>query len=236
MSGVSYPDRNHYAQNRVLDRMQQRGEPMILRHVSLLAGQEGFKNPPDIVGAVTVTAGSTHTGQVYLGLTGPSIIGRLVPGDQIVIGPTTLTVVTMPVGVMTDTDGIPVVDLSGHPTFGSPPNYHADSLAWGNVLSVVPVSGIVDPAPLLGGVAAFVFHADQTVYGTTLSYYSMQQMGWVQVDGLGLSLAGKGITPEPKVNDVLLIDAADGRQMHSVVNVGRKFSNGVDFLFPVQAR
>lgn len=232
------PERAEYVAQRVLARMQQRGEPMLLRRVSLLAGPEPFRNPPDLpedLTGTTIVAGSNTGGQNYVGISGPTIMGRLVVGDQISVGATLLTVMTMPVNVMTDADGIPVVDGSGNPTFGSPPVYHVDSLAWDNALKVVPVLSLVDPATLIGqAVTAFRFANDANVFGNPMSVYQRTALGWTEVTDLTMNIAGYNVTPPPKVNDLLVL-TAEGNARRAIVDIGSRFSNGQNFLFSVRA-
>lgn len=228
------PLRNTYIQDRVFQRMRSRGEQLAIRRISILAGPEPFKNPPDVSADLAVTAVSTHTGQVYLGITGGTITGRLIAGDQLTIGSTVLTVVTMPVNVLTTPDGIPAVDGSGHPTFGVPTIYQADALAWNNVLPVVPVTGIVDPTPLLNQpVALLSFANDQVAYGNPLTYEQMTALGWVEMDRIGYAIAAQNTDP-PKVNDLLIL-LQSGGEKRAITQVGRRFSNGVQFLYNVQA-
>jgi hypothetical protein len=225
--------RNEYVAQRVLARMKSRGQPMTLRAISMLAGPEPFRNPPDVAG-LTVIAGSHTAGQSYIGLAGSTVIGRLVPGDKVTVGAVVMTVQTMPANVLTDADGISQVNPSTlNPLFGSPPSYHADTLAWGNKFPVVAVDLPADPSVLVGQtVTATTFVGDQLVYGNFISAERMVAMGWVEIDSIGVSLAGRGINPQPKVNDLLFIDA----EKRSIMQVGRRASNGVNFLYPVQAR
>lgn len=327
---TGYPQRNSYVANRSLTRMQGRGEPMTLRRISMLDGPEAFKNPPDLSDDLTVVAANEIDGQAYFNIAGSTILGRLVPGDLITTAGngqhrTTWRVVTMPVTVSTDSDGIPQVDGSGAPTFGSTLVYNTDSLAWDNVLPVVPVefvhgpiianvpatwsvsgssltlapglwdaagfvlnddlrlTGVPPPDDALNGVFLFVhagsdptlalyghpdglvdasfssititiepagdpditlcigqtvatsFAADLPIFGNQLTSYQMTAMGWTEVDGIGLNLAAKGIDPPPKVNDVILL-VSDGNDKRSIVQLGRRSSNGVNFLFPVQVK
>lgn len=243
--------RNAYVADRVQRRMRDRGEAMTLRRISLLTGPQPFKNPPDLSAGAMVTAASLTGGQTYVRVAVPSAIGRLIPGDILTArwstpGPAhtaTMTVMTMPANVMTDGDGIPLVDGSGHPVFGTPPVYHADSLAWDGAFPVVPVTapvlgsgGILVLADIVGAAVVFTFLTDATVYGNPLTYRQMTELGWIEVDGVGLALAAKGIDPPPAVNDVILIGASDGIRKLSITQVSRVFSNGTNFMFPVQAR
>src|SRR5262249_23161546 len=80
----------------------------------------------------------------------------------------------------------------------------------------------------------FSFHADETVYGNPLSLERMQALGWVEVDAIGVSIASHQVSTEPKVNDVVLLNG--GADKPSILQVGRRSSNGVDFLYPAQLR
>lgn len=321
--------RNLYAARRVLSRMKNRGEPMILRHVSLVSGPVPFRNPPDISPNLAVVAANQITGQDYLNLAGHTGVGRLVPGDKIVCAPsppvpgTTWTVQTMPMTIATDTDGVPQVDIAGAPIVGAPLLYRPDAVAWDNVFPVVPVvfahgpvmeginvtidilgtltvdgggltaegfaaadvvtiagalapnddingvpltiasltdsiittgslpGGLVDGvianvtltrtsadagdlASTIGATVSAIFAADETVYGNPLTYQQMTELGWVELDTIGLSIAGHGITAPPKVNDLILIGA--GRDKRSILQLGRRYSNDIQFLYYVQAR
>jgi hypothetical protein len=328
---MPFPQRPAYVQRRVYRRMQDRGEPMVLRRVSMINGPEPFKNPPDVSDDLFVFQ-ATHVGlgADYLNIQGTTAIGRLVPGDQIVCaGPpeTTWIVTPMPtmVTVETDSDGISQVDGSGSPIFGPATPYRADALAWDNTFPVVPVSFVhgpqllsitltLDPVAntlilpaggftdaalaatdvitiegaigtnaaindvlltltsvtdttltmtgLPGGLVAgglpyvtltvvggpdtdilgvqnedveLVFMADQEVFGNPIRIERMVAMGWVEADTIGISIAGYGIDPPPKVNDLLIMTGAnEGKR--SIIQVGRNESNGVTFLFPVQAK
>ena len=234
------PRRNEYVARRVRARMVNRGEPMILRHVSLLPGPQPFRSPPDTA-QVNVRAVNTIDGQVYLNLAGDAAQGRLVPGDVILCASGTARVVTMPTTITTDSDGIPQVDPDGAPVVGSPIVYSPDTLAWDNVFPVVPVDFSIDPlyagdpAVILHQLAEFKFLADETVYGNPLSYEQMTAMGWVEVDTIGLSLAGFGVSTPPKVNDIIIL-VASGGERRAILQTGRRFSNGQNFLLPVQVR
>lgn len=231
--------RNQYVAQRIGARMKSRGEAMVLRRVSMLAGPEPFKNPPDVSADLTVVAGNLIGSQQYLNLEGSTAIGRLVPGDQVFAlgSPVALwTVVTMPANVMTDSDGIPQVDGSGAPLFGTPPVYNADTLAApDNSFPVVPVTGSADVTLMVGRTVSFAFLSDATVYGNALSLEQMTRMGWVEVDAIGLSIAAHGVNPPPKVNDLIILTSSGGEK-RAIIQTGRRFSNGTNFLFPVQAR
>jgi hypothetical protein len=231
--------RNQYVAQRIGARMKSRGEAMVLRRISMLPGPEPFKNPPDVSDDLTVVAGNLISGQQYLNLAGSTAIGRLVPGDQVIsVGSPNViwTVVTMPPTVMTDSDGIPQVDGSGAPLFGTPPVYHADTLAApANSFPVVPVTGAFDVTQMPGHLVSFVFFADATVYGNPLSLEQMTRMGWIEVDAIGLSIAAHGVNPPPKVNDLIIL-VSSGNEKRAIIQTGRRFSNGTNFLFPVQAR
>jgi hypothetical protein len=231
--------RNKYVARRVLARMQSRGEAMTLRRISMLAGPEPYANPANVTDDVTVTAATVIGGQAYLNLTASTATGRLIAGDQITstsFDPvaTPCTVVGMPNTVMTNSDGIPQVDETGAPVLGAPPPavYNADALAWNNQFPVVPVSFAGDVTTLINTVVDIVFAADLQVYGTVLTYEQMVKMGWIEVDTIGLSLAAYLIDPPPKVNDIIIVND----EKRSILQTGRRFSNGVNFLFPVQVR
>lgn len=236
------PTRDKYVARRVLARMRNRGDAMVLRRVSLLPGPEPFKSPPDISADLDVTKVSVIDGQIYLAIDATTIAGRLVPGDRILnsavgISDPPCLVVTMPLVVMTDLDGIPQVDVDGAPVIGAPPalSYHADSLAGGNRFPVVPVSFAGDP-DLLSGPMSLLFAADVKVYGNPLTFEQMTALGWVEIDTLGYMLAAKNIDPPPAVNDLIVIFTAQGPEVRAIVQVGRKYGGGVNYSFPVQAR
>lgn len=230
------PLRNEYVRDRIGQRMQSRGEQLLLRRISLRAGPQPYPNPPNVSADLVVDAVSTHSGQVYLHISGGTVIGRLIAGDKLTVLSTVLTVVTMPASVMTDSDGIPVVDGSDHPIFGSPPVYVADTLAWNNEFPVVPVAGIVDPTPLLNQpVSSFTFVNDQVAYGNPLTFEKMTALGWVEVDRVGYAIAARGLSSAPKVNDQIIL-VQSGGQKRAIMQVGPRFSNGVDFLYNVQAQ
>jgi hypothetical protein len=231
--------RNRYVQNRVAVRMKQRGEPIILRSVSMLNGPEPFRNPPDLSDDITVTAGSITNGQAFIGLAGSTITGRLVPGDQILLADvlaTTLTVLAMPDWVATDVDGIPEVDANGDPVVGEPLIYYSDTLAAENGFPVIAVEGVADPTTLLdAAVDDIVFAADQTCYGIQMSRQQMVEMGWVEMDSIGVQLAAQGLGDlQPKVNDQLIFGATN--DIRSIMSINRRAIGGVAFTLQIQAR
>lgn len=229
------PLRNQYVQSRIGARMQSRGEQVLLRTISLFAGSEPFQNPPEITDDLTVVAASTDASRVFIGLHATSVIGRLVPGDIIRIGATFLTVLPMPADVVTDADGIPQLDSDLHPIFGSPPVVNTDTLGWAHRFPVVCVSGILDPTPLVNqAVSALTFVNDQVGYGNPLTLEKMTAMGWVEVDRIGYAIAAFGLTRPPKVNDLLILSQSGGRKC-AITQVSPRFSNGIDFLYNVQA-
>lgn len=230
------PLRNQYVAQRTLARMKSRGEAMVLRRISMLAGPEPFKNPPDTEN-LAVVAANVVLGQTYLNIAGSVAIGRLIPGDQVICHgtfDTVWTVVAMPATVLTDSDGIAEVDGAGAPIFGIPAIYNADTLAANNQFPVVAVSG-TGTVPGPGQPVTLVFAADATVYGNALSYQQAVALGWVEVDTLNLGLAAHNVDPPPKVNDLLILTSSGGEK-RAILQTGRRFSNGVNFLFPVQAR
>lgn len=232
MSGTR---RNTYVQRRVFQRMTNRGEQMLLRRITLSPGPEPFKNPPDISADIKITTANTIDGQVYFRLAGTTAIGRLVPGDEIIATGTTAmtwTVVTMPNTVLTDSDGIAQVDGAGTPLFDTPVVYSEDALGWDNCFPVVPVRGTDDPALAVNLPLELRFVAEQRVFGSIMTYEQYTAMGWTEVDAIGLSIAAKGIDPPPQVNDVIIVN----NEKRSVLQLGRKLSNGINFLFPVQVR
>jgi hypothetical protein len=241
---LSCYSRNQYVQDRVAARMEQRGEPMILRSVSELSGPEPYRNPPDLSADLLVTAGSYFTPQAFIGITGTTVTGRLVPGDRIVVdatmampaNPTTLVVMPMPANVMTDGDGIPITDVDGNPVFGTPAIYRADTLARGNAFPVVAVSGTTIPETLVGdAVMKTIYAADLTVFGWQMSREKMVALGWIELDSIGIEISGKGIPPpQPKVNDQIIF--AGGSDLRAIMTVGVRAINGVSFLFQLQAR
>jgi hypothetical protein len=234
--------RNDYVARRTQTRMKSRGEAMVLRRVSLLPGPEPFKSPPDVSNDLTVNKVSVIDGQIYLEIIGSTVSGRLVPNDRLINAGVGLSdppclVVTMPMVVVTDADGIPQVDSDGAPVISADPPafYHADSLAGGNRFPVVPVSFSGDPNMLLGP-AHLIFAADVPVYGNPLTFEQMVALGWVEIDTIGFALAARGLEPPPKVNDMIVIFTSEGPELRAIVQIGRKSSNAVNFIFQVQAR
>jgi hypothetical protein len=239
------PRRFQYVADRVNARMQNRGETMVVRHVSLLSGAAPFKNPPDVSSDLAVTAGSLTGGQNYIGLAGATIIGRLQVGDGLLLlsGSTSVsvTVQAMPATVLTDADGIPQVDGSGHPVFGSPIAYNADALAWDNALPVVPVSppvvaGTSTPVDVStlpdAAVTDLIFQADDAVHGVPLPRSRMVAMGWIEVDRIGISFGSAGLLSEPKINDLVLLNG--GTEKRSIVALNPLNRGGIDLLYQAQ--
>ena len=232
--------RNNYVQRRVRARMQSRGDPMVLRRVADLAGPAPYLNPPDVspdveVNNVYVDGG----GQTYFRLAATTAIGRLVSGDRLVVGglsATDWTVVTMPQTVLTDSDGIPQTDADGNPLFGTPLLYYPDALSSNDMFPVVPVTPVVAGSNAAGTLAqplSFVFAADQAVYGYTMTYEQATALGWTELDTLAVRLAAWRVDPPPKTNDMVLLN---GGEIRSVVQTGRVFRDGVNFMYPVQLR
>lgn len=228
---------------RVGARYAQRGEPMTLRVVSALPGPVPYPNPPNVSGDLVVATGVTSLGHAYLGITGSSIIGRLVAGDLIntldSMGNVlvTWTVGTMPDTILTNSDGIAEAAMDGTPVVGSPTIYNADSLAANDAWLVIPVSapGAPDPVASIGDAVSFVFQADASVFGTQMSRQRMISIGWVEVDTIGLSIAGynAGAVARPKVNDkVVMLDGT----VRAIINSGDISRNGTEFLYQVQVR
>lgn len=235
------PTREQYIAQRVGARMQNRGEPMTLRRVSLLNGPVPYRNPPDVSADAVVATGVTLGGQAYLGISGSSINGRLIAGDQIITGgttPVTWLVGTMPTTVATDSDGIPRTMPDGSPIAGTPTPYCPDSLAANDAWPVIPVSapGSPDPRQTIGQSVSFIFTADQAVYGAQISYERMTAMGWTEVDAIGLNIAAYNagaVLPPPKVDDLVLLATGDKR---AIITAGQISRNGVMFTYPVQVR
>lgn len=234
------PSREQYVAQRIGARMQQRGEPMTLRRVSLTGGPVPYANPPDVSSDTAVTTGVTVAGQAYLGLGGSTVVGRLLPGDQVICtgatGTTTWTVVAMPTNILTDSDGIPMVAADGTPQTGTPTIYNAAALAANDAFPCIPVTapGAPDPAANIGNSVSFAFVADQPVYGYTLSFEEMTALGWTEVDAIGLRLAAwsGGPLQRPDVNDVVIVSG----KPRSIVSLGPIFRNGVDLAYVIQAR
>ncbi len=228
--------RAQYVQDRVAGRMQSRGEEIILRAVSELAGPEPYRNPPDLsLSDLMVIAGSVTGGQAFIAISGTTVTGRLVPGDKLMVNSSLLTVMAMPPTVMTDGDGIPLTDIAGNPVFGTPTVTFTDTLSRDNGFPVVAVSGTTAPASLIGKrVIRTNYAADLAVYGYQLSRTKMWAMGWVELDSIGVMIAGKGVpAPQPKINDQLIFAGGDIR---SIMSVGVQSLNGVNFSFQIQAR
>jgi hypothetical protein len=235
------PTRAQYVAQRVGARMQERGDSMQLRRVSMLAGPVPYRNPPDYSADLVVTTGVRVGGQAYLGIRGSSVIGRLVPGDKVVCAttptPTTWTVIAMPVSVGTDADGIPLASTGGVPFAGTPTPYRADSLAANNAWPVIPVTapGTPDPALSIGVATSLIFAADVTVYGVPLSLTKMTAMGWTEVDTVGLSMAAYNagpITPAPKVDDQIIVNG----KLRSILSASEVTRQSTGLIYQVQAR
>lgn len=236
--------REQYVAWRVGTRMQERGEPMVLRRISMSDGPQPYPNPPDVASDVTVATGVSVTGQVYFGLVGTAINGRLIAGDQLVCSAapgsmalTTWTVMAMPNTIATDADGVPIVGSDGTPHVAAPTKYTADSLAAANrfpCVPVTPVSGTPDPAASIGDSVSFIYQADQALYGTTLSFNEMALAGWTEVDSVGLRLAAYTNAPvaPPKINDQIILAG----QLRSIVAVLPTFRSGVQLSYVVQAK
>jgi hypothetical protein len=229
--------RNRYVQNRVAQRMQSRGEAMILRRVHKMTGPVPYINPPDVSTDITVATGVTATdGNAYLGLSASAANGRLVAGDQILAGAITWTVRRMPTDILTDADGIPIADGSGNPSFGIPTIYWPDALAADNAWPVIFVTapGTPNPAGSIGQPVRFCFAADTTVYGKVLSLEEMTEKGWTQVNSIGASIAAMAdghLVAPPAVDDLIWING----EQRSIMAVGPVFRAGVDFLYSLQA-
>jgi hypothetical protein len=137
----------------------------------------------------------------------------------------------MPPNVMTDADGIPVVDDDLNPTFGTPVVTFTDTLARNNAFPVVAVSGTTTPAALVAlPVTSTVYAADMTVYGYQMSREKMVALGWVELDSIGVEIAGKGVpAPQPKINDQIIFVDGNGEfsDLRSVMQVGVKSLRGI---------
>jgi hypothetical protein len=229
--------RGQYVQDRIAGRMQSRGEPMILRSVSELIGIEPYRNPPDLSADLEVVAGSTTGGQAFIGLAGTTVTGRLVPGDQLTVNGTLLTVMPMPPNVMTDADGIPVVDDNLNPIFGTPVTTFTDTLGRNNAFPVVVVSGTTTPEmPVALPVTR---RSMPPTHGYAQMSREKMAMGWVELDSIGVIIAGKGVpAPQPKINDqIIFIDGTGAfTDLRSVMTVGVQSLKGVNFTFQLQAR
>lgn len=237
------PSREQYIAQRVGARMAERGEPMVLRRVSKLSGPVPYTNPPDVSGNPRVVTAAVVDGQAYLGIRASSIIGRLVPGDQVQCAAsfggavvTTWTVGIMPTNVATDTDGIVSVDNTGAPSLGTPTPYFPDALAASDQWLAIPVSapGNPDPTASIGAYVSFHFTADFAVNGVPMSLQRMAQYGWTEVDSIGITLAAynAGAVAPPAIDDLIIIAG----QVRSIVAVGQVYRHGVQFLYPLQAK
>jgi hypothetical protein len=238
------PSREQYVAQRIGQRMARRGEPMILRRISILKGPVPQRHPPDTSADLVVSTGvSDGAAQAWLGITGSSVIGRLIAGDQILCaatpgGPTlvTWTVDVMPHTVLTDGDGLPVVNAGGLPVTGSPTLYTPDTWAAGDAWRAIPVSAPSNPDPVasIGQAVSLVFLTDQALYGYTLSFEQMTQLGWTETDTIGLRLSAynNGPIAPPQVDDLLFVNGG----MRAVLAVGPVFRAGVNLLYTVQAK
>jgi hypothetical protein len=237
--GGAQGSRNAYVQGRVALRMMARGEPMILRRVSLLPGPVPYTYPPDVSLDMTVSTGVIATdGNPYFGLIASSINGRLQAGDQINTGGFTWSVLTMPRTILTDSDGIAEADSMGNPLFGSPTIYNNTILAANNEFRVVPVfaEGNPNPAACIGLSVTLTFASDVTVFGRVLSLREMAVRNWTQTNTLGLNIAALSDTGEqiyvPDIDDLIIVNG----ETRAVMAVGPVFRNGVYFLFDLQCR
>lgn len=237
------PSREQYIAQRVGARMAERGEAMVLRRVRKLSGPVPYTNPPDVSGNPTVITAATVAGQAYLGIQASSIIGRLVAGDQILCAATpggtvltTWTVVTMPNTIATDADGIVVVNGSGVPQLATPTVYFADALAANDQWLAIPVTATGNPDPTLsiGDAVSFVFTADSPVNGVPMSLQRMAQLGWTEVDSVGINLAAYNAGPiaPPAIDDLVIV----GGMIRAIIAVGQIYRRGVQFLYPLQAK
>lgn len=235
------PTRGQYLAQRIGARMGQRGDPMVLRRVSMISGPTPYRNPPDYSADLVVTTGVVDT-QTFLGIRGSSAIGRLVAGDQILCSTdpllppsVTWTVQTMPTDVMTDSDGVPRAFTNGIPVRGTPTPYIPDSIASGDIWTVIPVTapGNPDPAASIGLSVAFKFVADVDVFGIAMSVQQQAALRWTQMDRLGLTIAAynNGPIAPPKVDDQLIVMG----QLRSIAAVGPLFRAGSYVSYAVQA-
>jgi hypothetical protein len=248
VNAVATLSREVYVQRRIAARYQERGDPITLRRVTLVtvgnpSSPVPYQNPPDYSADLVVTTGISVTGQAYLGMSGTSAIGRLVPNDVIVCSDNsgvvaTWQVQTMPTAIATDSDGIPKAATNGTPILGTATPYCPDSLAADNKWTVIPVlnvSGDSNPAHSVSKSVRLQFRADVLVYGVVLSLTEMTFNGWTEVDAIGLNLAaynGGEITPPPKVDDWLIVNG----QLRAIITANQLFRRGTQLVYPVQAK
>jgi hypothetical protein len=61
----------------------------------------------------------------------------------------------------------------------------------------------------------------------------MTQLGWVEIDGIGLLLAAHLIPNPPQVSDQILLTSSGGEK-RAIITTGRQFIDGTQFLYAVQ--
>lgn len=234
------PTREQYVAQRVAARMRQRGETMTLRRISMGTKPVPYRNPPDVSADLVVLTGVAVNQQAYLGVSGSSVIGRLVAGDTVTTVRTGTTIVwtvqTMPTAIATDSDGIAAVGTGGIPELGPATPYSPDCLAAGDIWPCIPVTaaGNPDPAGAVGADVTLAYAADETVYGYALQFTEMIQLGWTEVDTLGIRIAAwnQGPITRPRVDDQLIVNG----QLRAIMQLGPVFRRGVDLEYIVQAR
>jgi hypothetical protein len=214
--------RGLYLQRRIDARYQQRGSQITLRRMSLLVGTSPLPNPPALKN-VTV-ANDTAMGAVEIALAATVARGRLVAGDQLVMGLVTATVAPRDPNDLTLEDGEVVVTEGGSQITltGNFSNYDLDALladtpAIGNAFPQVLLTAPLSAAVSAGTPVNFIFAADMTVYGYIKSFSNQMIDGErVQVNDLnvGISAYSAG-APPPNVSDRLIIQGVE----KSILNV-----------------
>jgi len=237
-----------YAADRASIRYKQRGDLMTLRRITLLPGTPPYPNPPQVSADLVIRTaidGTHGLGLSYFGIYGSSVIGRLTPGDQVIIaGQPVWTVVAMPANVQTDADGIAMANPDGSPLWlaQAPATWQTDTLAgtenpalpW----PVVPVSAPGAPSctSAFGLPASFIFRADEPIYGNSMNQQKMVEAGWIEGNDVGFEIAAYdrfNKVARPRTDDQVM--TSDGF-VYSIVSVNEQSRANVSQLYALRCK
>jgi hypothetical protein len=232
--------RGYYLQRRIDARYQQRGSQITLRRVSFLSGNNTLPNPA-MLKNLTVAQDAAQ-GDVTVSLSATVARGRLVPGDQLVMGNVTATVAQLQVNDITLESGTVLFAENGDQitldgsfsSYDLPPlltDTPAVNNAFPQVLLTEPLSGPVSA----GTQVTMVWQADTTVYGYINSYDNTMIDGQrIQANDLQVGISALSANPAapPTITDKIVVLGVE----KAILNVSSKINDNQQLVWVCQVR